>query len=115
MQINTGETMKDRLTKEQSARLIELRVPKEMATGYITELYHGETEYIDVFSLSDLLEILPKEIENKQCISIDWNFLTEKWGVDYEYIDNSYHSAEELIEALYELLCWVIENNYLKQ
>ena len=104
--------MKDRLTKEESARLIELGVPKEMATGYITELYHGETEYIDVFSLYDLLKILPKMVGDS---AIYIHTLADgNWSAMYYGFYYSCKIEKELIDALYELLCLVIENNYLK-
>lgn len=113
--------MKDKLTKEESAILISLGVPKEKATGYITELYHGETEYIDVFSLSDLLEILPKAV-HKEGLAYDYNLEMlwqedmKGWLTTYDAIgDNAGSVFEiELIDALYRLLCQTIENGYLK-
>ena len=103
--------MKTNLTKEESAHLIELGVPKEKASRRHIEL---TLEEYRVFDLTDLLDILPKEIGSHSCISIDWNFITEKWDVDYDCTQGSGYGAKELIDALYELLCWVITNKYLK-
>lgn len=121
MQINTGETMKTTLTKEQSQHLIDLGVPKEKAS----DSWHFKPVdvYYPIFTLSDLLEILPPEI---------WNFDIEgnmqfsmvyengKWNVSYteEYYERHKccigYSKEELVDALYELCVWTIENGYLK-
>lgn len=107
--------MKKNLNKEQSARLIELGIAKEKATGYITELYHGETEYIDVFSLNDLLELLPKEIEGKGSRTIKYNNV---WNMELAFYDRANMKpckAFALIDALYELLIWVIEKGLFKR
>lgn len=111
--------MKTTLTKTQSERLIKLGVPKEKASiKYIEEIRivksHEVYDWAWQFTLTDLLEMLPKEIENRFCINIDWNFLTETWGVDYDYTEGSFHSAKELIDSLYKLCVWTIENKYLK-
>lgn len=110
--------MKTQLTKEESARLISLGVPKEKASErnqVETQILRGYSytwEYI--FTLTDLLEILPKEIGHHSCISISWNFITEKWDVDYDYTQGSWHGSKELIDSLYELCVWCLENGYLK-
>lgn len=103
--------MKTQLTKEQSAHLINLGVPKEKASEFDHDCR------VDVFSLTDLLEILPKEIEYqdlKYQIRIEWD---EEWYADY--VEDGYSGvitakAEELIDALYELCVWCLESKYLK-
>lgn len=105
-------TMKTRLTKEQSKHLIDLGVPEEMASEVENGGAGNEVDkYIYTFTLTDLLEMLPKEIEHHSCISIDWNFITEKWDVDYDCTQGSWHGSEELIDALYELTVHLLNNN----
>lgn len=103
--------MKTELTTEQSQHLLELGVPRERMTKLVE--HRGLIPIVErTFSLTDLLEILPKEIDNRRDLQIGWHSLADKWFVGYEYCQ-SYH-AEELIDALYELLCWVIKNGFLK-
>lgn len=110
--------MKTELTKEQSAHLIKLGVPKIKAT---CEIPIGDGEY--VFRLTDLLEILPKEIESKYGltpITITFGGICKGEGVDkwFAYYDDVIETlencAEDLIDALYELTVWAIKNGHLK-
>lgn len=115
--------MKTRLTIEQSQHLIDLGVPQEKANNFRME-YDGMTspdldstrvKIFPIFELEDFLngEILPKETVHRSCISVKWNFLTEKWDVDYDCTQGSWCCAKELINALYELTCWYY-GEYLK-
>lgn len=78
----------------------------------------------DIFTLTDLLELLPKDIGQH-----DFHIVTETdyYEVSYSlysysneieeiFIENTLHTVccTELIDALYELLLWVIDNKYLK-
>ena len=58
------------------------------------------------FALQDVIELLP--IEN---IDIRRN-CHEKWVISYK--DEITFKSEFMIDAAYEMLIWVIENNYLK-
>lgn len=118
--------MKTQLTKEQSQHIINLGVPKEKASMSFQE---GWKEYENgifekgitypIFRLTDLLEILPKELKLpiKTYIDQPANLVITgfegEWSVEYEYMDEekrflSYISFDdwELIEALYQLVCW---------
>lgn len=123
--------MKTQLTKEQSQHLIELGVPFNKAsvsysTASIGSGIRGiiKSEQYYIFTLTDILEILPKYLDCKfdgvvyaADFTFRWNnrFLHYEAGYDlYDMWDKSHYCAEELIDALYELLCWVIENGYLK-
>lgn len=133
--------MKTELTTTQSQHLIELGVPKTNAT-ILGPLYKREDGLWDnhiLFSCTDLLEILPKEIEIpvfydgleepeyyiKYRIAFEWD------SSDFEQIEPQYNafykeiafvpggylvkfSSEELIDALYELTVWTIKNGHLK-
>ena len=61
---------------------------------------------IKAFTLQDVVELLP--IEN---IDIRRN-CHERWVMSYK--DEITFKSEFMIDAAYEMLIWVIENNYLK-
>lgn len=118
--------MKTQLTKEQSQHLIDLGVPKEKASIRHIEL---TLEEYQVFNLTDLLGILPKEIEYKEEIfslmcpidityGIDTSEDPNVWVASYDdYGETGFESQfchKELIDSLYELCVWTIENGYLK-
>lgn len=113
--------MKDRLTKEESAHLINLGVPKEKASiKYIEEIRivnnHEVYDWAWQFTLTDLLEILPKKIEIdegcKDTLVID--FIDDSVYVQYTFQSRTRQESEELIDALYELCVWCLGNKYLK-
>lgn len=111
--------MKTQLTKEQSLHLIELGVLKEKASDESWTSYTPACVGFryPIFTLTDILEILPKEIvyqELKYQIRIEWD---DEWYADY--VEDGYNSvitakSEELIDALYELCVWCLENKYIK-
>lgn len=108
--------MKTTLDKIQSQHLIDLGVPREKAS--LQEAIWGKygfpanfLEYAPIFTLADILSILPKEISNRCDLRMTYSSLANRWFVTYDYYQD--RIAEELIDALYDLLCWVIENGYL--
>ena len=145
--------MKTTLTVEESARLIELGVDPKMASMVSwkqTETWARKSvlpnkehltlkpfkpmiigferfETKDVFTLADILRILPKEIEdsNLDIISTQVDIKNHKkisgWMVTYidshndlAFGDESIFQAPELIDALYSLLIWCLENKIIK-
>ena len=145
--------MKTTLTVEESARLIELGVDPKMASMVSwkqTETWARKSvlpnkehltlkpfkpmiigferfETKDVFTLADILRILPKEIEdsNLDIISTQVDIKNHKkisgWMVTYidshndlAFGDESIFQAPELIDALYSLLIWFLENKIIK-
>lgn len=112
--------MKDKLTPKESQRLIELGVDPSKAS----EVQHFDDAVSQwtnrgyaIFTLSDLLELLPKEIKieipseksNAMLpLRMNWNRNIKQWRCYYAAI----FSAPELIDALFALLCWVVENDY---
>lgn len=128
--------MKTILTPEESRRLIDLGVDTKLAskrtlgvqipTG-IPNVYHKKEGGDPIFTLADLLSILPKEIEdsNLEIISTQVDIKQHKkvsgWIVTYvnsyndlAFGDDSIFQSPELIDALYQLLIWAIENGYVK-
>ena len=115
--------MKTQLTNEQSEHLMSLGVPEEKAS--IKQDMYGPA----LFTLTDLLEILPKEIEYKgkvYMIETFWNKLVQGWCTWYrtaemtplclnqDIANNPTFIETELIDALYELCVWCLKNNHLK-
>ena len=120
--------MKTELSLEQSAKLIELGVDAKLASlkEYVDihpEVLKGNAEYakpwgwMPKFTLADILAILPKEIEiegEKE----DLNIVMDNRGtlVGYPKFHKKHGCAfvsPELIDALFHLLFWVIENNVI--
>lgn len=104
--------MKTELTIEESTKLIELGIDPKLASGWEYEAR------IELFTLSDILSILPKEIDD-YCLSIDatnvyYSVAYAEWDEDvavlrhllFEVIDS------ELIDALYQNLIWCIKSGY---
>lgn len=115
---NNGK-MKTELTVEQSQHLIELGVPKGKANEVIFNPNVNEFDF--VFRLTDLLQILPNVMhKEKQAYHYNlvmyWAEEEKKWRVTYDAIGDNMGSetATELIDALYELTVWCIENKHLK-
>lgn len=123
--------MKIRLTKEQSQHLINLglKFPHKIAihNGANIKTILGEEIpdpngwYIPI-NITDLLEMLPKEImlDKEHGLDFGWDFYANKWVAQYcdeDYLclyEKAQYYAEELIDALYELTVWCIKNKYLK-
>lgn len=113
--------MKDRLSIEQSAKLVQCGINARKA--HLFSLDDNGTEY-PIFSLDDILAITPKRIRYKEyrpCVlylEIGIDSRTGQWRVQYmseHNIDeaNSYHSAYELIDALYQLLVYCINRDLI--
>lgn len=115
--------MKDRLTPEQSKRLIEIGVePNKASKREIVHDPNPKKEYIAIiFTLTDILSLLPKEIKHKgdpYGLDINWD---DSWSASYFNAVNfvipnkegsiAFEQAPELIDALFELLCWVLKNH----
>lgn len=73
--------------------------------------------YIPTYTTSDLIEKLPKHINgwNDNLLVIDGDEDADYWYVvyknRYEHSETEYFDSENLLTALYNLLCWVAENH----
>ena len=129
--------MKTQLTIEESARLIELGVDAKLASMVSwkqTEDWQRKSvldnkEHLtlkpfrpvvmgferfdckDIFTLTDILSILPKEIDERN-LSMEHESEFKQWCVGYNLLH--LESAPELIEALNQLAIWSLENGHLK-
>ena len=129
--------MKTQLTIEESARLIELGVDASLASK--CQVQHEsdfEVEYRIVphdefcyemaslnpqpmFDLADLLSILPKEIEDNAGrhlpLAFSWDIILCQWNAHYTCATPlNICAAPELIDSLYQLAIWCLENNHIK-
>lgn len=119
--------MKTTLTPEQSATLIAKGISADKASEikeYDDEVSQWTHRGAPIFTLVDLLDILPKEIE-RDMIDCGLDIYYSPIGsyfwrasyLAYSYSKISYVAvekyAEELIDALYELLLWAIDNGHI--
>lgn len=121
--------MKTALTVEQSAELIRRGVSEDIVTTRIPKV-NGRgfiVEYSPIFTLDNLLSLLPKEItitmdfynvSRVACLHI--SATNERWYVSYKYEfeERDYWCkmfiSENLIDALCKLLLWAIDHNHVK-
>lgn len=78
---------------------------------------YDEYECLPTFTLQDILDLLPTEIikENRN-YQLEVFREPQRYFVSYYWCDNLLISLNELefIDAAYEMLCWCIENGYVK-
>ena len=75
-------------------------------------------KYIPAYTLQDVLDALPKVIDNKYKLCIEQAGGGTLWCVYYYASDTTelnQRSDESLIDAAYRLLIWVIENGYISK
>lgn len=118
--------MKTQLTKAQSQQLIELGFPK----WKVQEIKPSDISLKDwtpTITLTDLLEILPKAInvplKGRRELLIHYANINGNdcplvcYTVPYDamggIVSPCHKKYEELIDALYELCVWCLENKYL--
>lgn len=139
--------MKTQLTAEESAKLIELGVSPERASNmwvkssrrsytceknnllldtlaWRKENVSNSENYGFIFTLADILDILPKKITfghrtncrlKMQPIISSKDCISEVWQACYLHTSLKANAeAPELIDALYSLLLWVINHNHVK-
>lgn len=117
--------MKTQLTAEESAKLIELGVSPERASESNSSVAYGngargimKVPETPIFTLSDLIGILPKSIEHGGYAEAKLNIYTrphrrECWVAKYIVSAKTipYDGAgDELIDALYEVLYKLLDN-----
>lgn len=83
---------------------------------YDKEYPQEDTKVIPAFTLQDILDLLPHNVDNELFLFIEKG--KNKWRIGYtdkesEEIFEDF-SDEELIDAAYEMLCWCVENGYLE-
>lgn len=74
-------------------------------------------KYIPAFTLQDILDLLPTEIEKEnQNYQLEVFRNPQRYFVSYYWLDNLLISLNEVefIDAAYEMLCWCAENGYVE-
>ena len=93
--------MIDKLTKEQSDRLINLGISADITKD-------------GTFTLLDILYLLPNKIRSCNLTIVETDSF--KWAVCYKgvygILEYSDFQSNYLIHALYDLLVWTIETGY---
>lgn len=84
----------------------------KLARGFTTI----NCEYVRTFTLQDILDLLPATVDDDYRLYIDKGLVF--WTIGYvdavsEEIYEDFRERD-LIDAASEMLCWVIENGYLK-
>ena len=124
---------------EQSKHLLELGIDPSTADMSYSEEYFGNDEwcwrlnackFIDVegiipaWSLTALLEVIPKECEpdlQKSPLGGSW-YIGSETGKDIYFAHwfadgkpNITDDYENAVDAAYEMVCWLLENGYIKK
>lgn len=120
--------MKQNLTIEQSAELIRNGVPNNRASDFeavsSTNPWGIGGQVVmarPIFTLADLLSLIPKTINNGNHY-LDLSYGFGDWTASYilwdsrdegTYIEDTQgeKTAKELVDALYELLLWCLDNH----
>ena len=76
-----------------------------------------DSDFVQTYTIGDLIEKLPKHINgwNDNRLVIDGDEDADYWYVvyknRYEHSETEYFDSENLLTALYNLLCWVAETH----
>lgn len=121
--VDTSKASMVLLYTDDEGEIIEWEDADEFPEKFV-ELYDAETGNYDhsyrrccgVFTLQDILDLLPKKIDEVDVLII--NPCKNIWSVSYAEEDTGElyggFIKEELIDAAYEMLCWCVENEYVK-
>lgn len=109
--------MKMYTNSNQTAKLIELGFEKPKNTQYIQRakarnlhspfIEFGEPEFEGSYTIGELIEMLPKEIDYKGFKNILYIFVKQGlWNVEYSDFVGELHLTyrSELIDALYDMV-----------
>ena len=101
-------------------------LPDNIKELWLVDTYHDslkpmveqeDSDFVQTYTIGDLIEKLPKHINgwNDNRLVIDGDEDADYWYVvyknRYEDSETEYFDSENLLTALYNLLCWVAENH----
>lgn len=89
---------------------------------YNKDYPQDDEKVIPSFTLQNILDLLPKELidkyDDKFVLKVEYGILRGVWYIGYYYYDVAFNdtlfSGENIIDAAYGMLCWCVENGYLK-
>lgn len=125
--LDTSQASMVLLYTDDEGEIIEWEDTDEFPEKFV-KLYDAETgnydhsyrKYCGVFTLQDILNILPKVIEPDRCyLHIHFAEQLIFYGYEYaneglfSYISFEFNNNHSIIDAAYEMLCWCIENGYV--
>ena len=94
--------MKQYLSREQTAKLIELGFEKPSSIASVEPIYGmGGISVAKAYSIGELIEMLPK-VYDSEGLSIGWHYMADVWIVRYP--TKILIHKEELVDALYEMV-----------
>ena len=100
-------------------------LPDNIKELWLVDTYHDslkplveqeDSDFVQTYTIGDLIERLPKHINswNDNRLVIDGDEDADYWYVvyknRYEHSETEYFDSENLLTALYNLLCWVAIN-----
>lgn len=71
-------------------------------------------EVIPAFCLSDILEMIPKDISLAKCEDDFWQCIYNESGEDKSLDGYVLRENKDALTAAYDMLCWCINNGYIK-
>ena len=93
--------MKQYTTTEQTAKLIELGFERPKMSAPKLEWENGEPKFVPQYTIGELLEMLPTIVDDFT-LWIGRDERSNQWFVKYS--PRSLKLADELIDALYEMV-----------
>lgn len=122
--VDTSNASMVLLYTDDEGEIIEWDDADEFPEKFV-ELHDAETGNYDhsyrkdcgVFTLQDILDLLPVEIEKEnRNYQLEVFRNPQRYFVSYYWLDNLLISLNEVefIDAAYEMLCWCIVNGYVE-
>lgn len=120
--------MRTTLTPEQSATLIAKGISTDKASERTPDYKDinntgkplERRELLPIFTLADILSLLPKELKYDSLgrpyilhIEIEKDRAIAAYRRGWDSVVGADKRCPELIDALYSLLCWVIDKGYI--
>lgn len=118
--------MKKNLTIEQSANLIAKGISQNKASEiseYADAVSQWTRKGYSIFTLDDLMKILPREIKRDKYSTYQFNLIADEvgWEASYVYYRGDLNDESigisidtELIDCIYNLIVWLLDNKYIE-
>lgn len=95
--------MKQYTTPDQTAKLIELGLPKPKMAAPALKWVDGEPTFEPQYTIGELIEMLPPKIDGRNLVIERYKELGQ-WLVCYESCLGVYSMSAELSDALYDMV-----------